>query len=407
MFNSTPGFRQFELFLDGMSFFSMTKIYELGVKAQNGKYKDAQSKASSEHNRLQDKQRSSFAPEGRDFAQAPTRDNDIPSRVADDVSEPGKRLSSVASPSGVADMPNAQIQDLLWTGGEQEDLLASVEVPELHSSRDEFSPVAAVPVPESPSYALAMNQILSAYCPTQTNVPTSGSWAGSPMVPHGSGSHAVALFDPRQQANHQQYDQYLQPVQQQHNAQLPVTPTHYYEPSNSSYHTPAPGHQLSYPQPGTEQHQTQAYAVEPTSSAPLVKLTMAPLAIEDIVEDLRSPEMTGMAKTLHSLVNLDDINEQQASPEERKFQQKKQQAHREIKSKPLPPKQPDWSLGLQPNLQAMKEEAAVTSAPKKEIMRPHVFDPNAVQAGMMVMYGKQPPLQPQPMMMPHVPSYYR
>jgi hypothetical protein len=405
-FNTTPGFRQFELFLDGMSYFSMPKIYELGLKPANGRYDIVQSKGNSEYYRLQDKQGPSFAPEGRDFAQAPNRTGDNLCRVADDVSEPGKHLASVESPAGVVDMANAQVQDFFWSDGRPQDLIESVAVPELHSPRDEFAPVEAVT--KSPSFALALNQILSAYCPTQTNTPASSSFAGSALVPYGAGSHAVAPCFSQQQASLQHYNDYPQPVQQQYDAQPPVTPTRYYEPSKASYHTPAvPDHQQCLPQPVVEQYyQTPTYAVEPPSKAPTVALTMAPLTVEDI-EDRRVPEMTGMAKAVHCLVNLNDINEKQASPEDRKFEQKKQQSRHEGQSKPLPPRQPDWSLGLQPNLQAMKGHAPAKSVPKKEIMRPHVFDPNAVHAGMMVAYGSQPPLQPQPMMMHHAASYYR
>jgi hypothetical protein len=403
LFNTTPGFRQFELFLDGMSYFSMPKIYELGLKPANGQYDIVQSKGNSEYYRLQDKQGPSFAPAGRDFAQTPNRTGEILRRGAVAVSEPGKRLASVESPAGIVDMPNAQVQDFFWTDGRPQDLIDdSVAVSELHSPRDEFAPVEAVT--EGPSFALALNQILSAYCPTQTNTPASRSLAGSALVPYGSGLHAVAPCYSQQQASLQHYNNYPQPVQPQYDAQQPVTPTRYYEPSKASYHTPAvPAH----PQPVVEQYyQTPTYAVEPPNRAPTVALTMAPLAVEDI-GDRRATEMTGMAKAVHYLVNLNDINEKQASPEDRKFEQKKQQSRHEVKSKPLPPRQPDWSLGLQPNLQAMKEHAPAKSAPKNEIMRPRVFDPNAVHAGMMVAYGTQPPLQSQPMMMHHVASSYR
>lgn len=394
LFN-TPGFRQFELFLDGMSYFSMPKIYELGQSAVKSRNTSSLS--------YQGQQDEYGVPEGRDFAQAPTRSVDSSRRITDDASEHGKRPSSVGSPIGVADLPNAQTQDFF--ASQDNDLLASIAPPEVHPTADEFSPVEATGA--SPSFLLVTNQIMSAYSPMPSSTPVSSP--SDALVPYGAVTpNSAAPYTPPSNVQHNHYAAQTY--------QLPVTPTPYYEPSGAPYTTPPSAHQPYYQQAPAQQYysppQAEQYysppAVEAAPSnqpAPAVKLTMAPLTVEDMHEQ-SAAQLTGVTKAFHSLVNLDDINETIKSPEDRKFQQKKEQAHRQVTSKPLPPKQANWSLGLQPNLQAMKEHAPQKSVPTKEIMRTHAFDPNAAQAGMMVAYGTQPAMQPQPMMMHSGPCYY-
>lgn len=120
---------------------------------------------------------------------------------------------------------------------------------------------------------------------------------------------------------------------------------------------------------------------------------MEPLTVEEL-EAREQPELSEMERAVQSLVNLEDITQVNKTPEQIKSERAKP---KEPKSMPMPPTKPDWHLGLSPAIGDVQKYKP--AKPYKEIMRTHVFDPAAAQAGMMVVYGATT-------VQAYAPSYY-
>lgn len=213
-------------------------------------------------------------------------------------------------------------------------------------------------------------------------------------------NNAPAMVSPQSQTSpphqqnyyhHQQQPQH--PPQQQNYFQQQPEPrqqqTYYQQPQQQPYHYQqnAPATVFHGPTPSVATDPfNQATTATPGPFAHPVTPTMAPLSIVELEEREAPPASSPLDKAVRSLVNLDDISETIETPQQRIYQQNKiakQRPH----SKPLPPKQADWTLGLQPRLGDIQQHAPPNQAPTKEIMRTHAFDPAAAQAGMMVVYG--------------------
>jgi hypothetical protein len=121
---------------------------------------------------------------------------------------------------------------------------------------------------------------------------------------------------------------------------------------------------------------------------PVLKPTMKPISIAELINEREDAPKNELDRAVATLVNLDDITRPLETPEQaktvRRIQEKK--TSNKVKSTPLPANIPKWQLGAQPCLKDIKEHS-VPKQPAKEVMRTHAFDPNAVHAGMMVMYG--------------------
>jgi hypothetical protein len=125
---------------------------------------------------------------------------------------------------------------------------------------------------------------------------------------------------------------------------------------------------------------------------------MQPLSLEDLAvaeeEKAVSRPLTDVERAVASLVNLGDIQETVVTPEQRKTMQvKESQIRAAKKSKPAPPSAPGWRMGQGAtlgDLQRAPKTLVASSESKKEVMRMHAFDANAVHAGLMVVYGSAP-----------------
>lgn len=368
------GFRPFDLTIDGLSFWNMPRIYELGFDENSqpsssphtrGVKSSVQSpsiKRSTEH----------------DFARPP------PSPGVAYAGEPTPSQRSMNSPTGVADIAALDQHNVTKELKPQVavDLFDAVAPPQVQQQpvMDDFSPAPPAP----PSFEMVSHQVMSAY-----GAPPSGATPSNPHPPQG----AIVPVPAHNNVYQQQPHGFVPATPPPTYRQAPVyAPSPYQQPE-------APGFAATphfSPQPVTPPPQVayQEASPEPPAVddalAVQFPLTMEKLSLEDIMDERNAPTTaTPTEKALHSLVNLDDLNETFVSPQQRKRVEEREAAAVVRSSKPLPPTVGDWKLGLQPKLAEMQSttpKAARRPAAKKEIMRMHT-PAAAAQAGMMVMYG--------------------
>ena len=343
-----PGviFRQYDLQIDGLSFFEIPRIYELGVvdavrkvtgrstqrnvnfalpsSHDEGKHWTHQAGHSEEH---------FTAPMARTTAanndhmvqrkQAP-RPHVVPQDL---VSDP----TPVHTLQNRFNAPVAMIDQVPTVGYGPEPS---------HPVVDEFVPVQ--PIHQEPSFQNVADQILSAYAPA-----------------HVAPSYALSNQAYGYEQTHDAHTYSEAPAAQ------PVTP----DSSMSS---------ISY-SPQSPTWDTSA------AQEAFIPMTMEPLSLRQL-EEAQQPEMSPMEKAIKSLVNLSDLMETVATPEHVKTMEKKK-SEKSNKSQPLPPTAPEWHLGGHASLSDIKQHSQPKTTAKKEVMRIHAFDPAAAQAGMMVLYG--------------------
>lgn len=326
-------FRQFDLIVDGMSFHSFPKIFQLG--ANNSVRRDRDAHPPRQH-----------APPS--FATPTSREQDN-QRAAPVTPETVKRPITKPVCEDLLSGP-AERKDLLWDSAPQltyqyrpqsspqqqqykahqplpQQELAAQSQPQYHYEQtsprgvvDEFAPVP----PQPRTFQDVSKEILSAYTP-------------DPSIP-------ALTYMP-----------------------------HY---SEQAYQSSSGGAVQEEP-PKTVTPDKQPKAV--------LKPTMEPISIVEMEERNEAP-LSAMEKAVKALVNLEDITETLETPEHAKALRRKDQ-NQPPRSKPLPPATPEWHLGLRPALTDIQHHSQPKAAPKKEIMRTHAFDPAAAQAGMMVLYG--------------------
>jgi hypothetical protein len=355
-----PGFRQFDLLLDGCSFFDMPKIYELGTPKANklAMARVRKSPAAAYNNYSVPispayDQESYGRSKGDDYYRAPT----TPVRQSARAIEHQHQFATPAPSTRSA--PIDMISETT-PSNYVEDYFDAPPTFTLQAHADEFTPAPAQP----PSFQAKSSHILSAYTPQ----------ANTAVLALANESHTY-MQQPQQPYQQQQMQQQQQPRQQQMQQQQ--------EPHQQQH---------AY-------HQTYSQALVPvspdrsdssmrSSSPQVITPTMAPLSMEEL-ESRDGPLMSDMEKALKALVNFDDISETIVTPERRKAEEKKMQL-KPKKSKPLPPTAPEWHLGSKAALGDIKKFTP-PKAPAKEIMITHAFDPAAVQAGMLVVYGSTIP----------------
>jgi hypothetical protein len=373
-----PGFRQFDLLLDGLSFFSMPRIYELGKNK----------KASSTSALMTTSENPYYAETSRSL---PEQDR----RTRREETTPVRSAAPVVA------------KDLL-EGPTVVDMLDSphstVLTPVSHQN-DEFTPVT--PTALAPSFALVTNQILSAYVPATPQQPflALANESHTHFVPAAEPRYAAATPSPYQQPPHQQYhqqQQYHQPPPQQYH-QSP--PQQYHQSPPQQYHQSPPQqyYQGYQGQTADAYYPTSAALVspeQPTSpdySNGMPTTTglsmMEPVNLHEL-ETRGKPQMSEVERAMHALVNLDNITETIETPAQIKAKKEMEKKNSGKVSKPLPPAKADWRVGAQATLADIREHK-VPAATKTEIMRTHAFDPAAVHAGMMVPYGSTMSPQPQ------------
>jgi hypothetical protein len=372
--HSKPGFRQFDLQLDGCSYFEMPHIYELGT-SEAVKLAVGMSKSLSKYS--------------------------LPPSTSPADSEPNEKTSFALAPREVSplsvstrsiDLFDVETGDLMDQQVQQKNLAYG----------DEYA--------MQPSFESVSNQIMGQYpqAQCQTNPQNLGQLAianeshtyytpqqHTPQYAH-SNQHGYQVQQTAQPVYANQGQYYQQPQHQQ--ASAPQGQQNYYTPQQSQphYYAQQPASTTYQPVYGAD-----AAVVTPDSSMSEMSvamdltvceqrpiLTMQPLSLEEL-EASRQPGLSEMERAMNSLVNLDDITEAIPAPEQIKLVQQKSQ-NLPNRSKPLPPATPSWNVGGNAKLGEIKEHAQ-PKAPSKEVMRTHAFDPAAAQAGMMVPYGSSIP----------------
>jgi len=372
---STSGFGQFDLLVDGCSYFDMPRIYELGKRESS---KESITKkiesviptvpsadTSTLGNRSQNMEKSSSGsrPYGSHAEKTSKIDQDANSRYASQpaivYAEPiSEARPALADASGNVHSPTIDIFGLNFVSN---DVLTST------GSNGEKARDAFLPIQETPSFALVANQIMNAY----TTHPAACMQHAIPAVP------ALALAN----ESHTHYAGQI-PLQQVTSYGYPRQQSTYYQQQHSSTKELYMG---SVPD-------RRPISVAAMSEAPHVstsKLTMEPLNLHEL-EARDDPAMSDIDHGLHSLVNLSDITESLQSPESHKNKQKRLQVD-QTKSKPLPPNKPQGqaiNATLSNSRNSTKETKAET---KKEVMRSQQLPAAVVGAGMMVEYGASNP----------------
>jgi len=417
----TPGFRQFDFLLDGCSYFDMPKIFELGTQRALKKLNIG----------IVPHQQSQFAlppsetpPESCHvrYSRSERMPSDL-SSVNDYDHEADDRRRAPSPPRRAESLPAIVSQgskevsvitvDNLLENGPSSDLLTSGD-----AVIDEFTPAPAVPTP-TPTYQAHANNnpiLTTAYgmpAPPTMVTPTNQAilaLANEPHTYYNPGQVQAPSYVPQpsfqpQQSTYQyappplgqqvyQTPQYQQ--QQQNTLQAPQY-THqqpYQTPHNqyatSSYQTaifqsPQPM-QVSPDTPvrPTLSVDTSTVALEQGGVQPSPLFSMQPLDLADL-EGRDQPPMSEMQSAMQKLVNLENISECKETPEQIKAKERRLNKG-PIKSKPLPPAAPEWQ-GRDAKIGDIQQRATPKQAPSKDIMRTHVFDPAAAQAGMMVVYG--------------------
>ena len=337
----TPGFRQFDLLLDGLSYWDMPKMFQLG--------KDTPSRARS-------------SPVSTGFT--PQQNAPYFSYSQQDVhtSLPNVRMSASAIESApsqraieAAPIPRSQslpkalmieVIDLLSeptpsSDGASQDLYApSLESPT--GVMDEFAPVQLQM--KQLTYKENHNQIMSSYLTSSYQAEDSSS-----LTVYQEEAQEPAMITPILQ----------------YGAQQAVSPLR-------------DSIEVSYAQSPVVQGSRR------TSVAP----SMQPLIIRDLDEE--NNRMSPMEKAMRSLVNFEDISKTIETPQGQKTRNVREAA-KFNKSKPQPPRQEPY-LRMDAPIGEIQSHAT-KKTPTKQVMRVHTFDPATQRPGIMVLYGS--PQQPQ------------
>ena len=345
-----PGFRQFDLIIDGMSFHSFPRIFELGFRSSRNRYSLAVSD-----------DRLGFATPRPDRVY-----NNYTTQKASNYSPtlvPVAATPSVRDPSLALTSPTAVYEDLLSSPNTDEKDLLSHTVPNLGYSPHSASANLVTPTHQTSqiAYAQAAAQLVDYDSTSSVQSPRGVADEFAPIPP-----------PPRT------FKDISADIMSAYGSNPSVPALTYYP------HYSAQAYESSSSVAATQEDQPNP--AKPTfSGAAVLKPTMQPISIVEM-DERDQPPLSEMEKALKSLVNLSDITETMETPEQAKTLRNKEK-NQPQKSKALPPVTPGWNLGLRPTLASIKEQGQPKAPPKREIMRTHAFDPAAAQAGMMVVYG--------------------
>jgi hypothetical protein len=329
----TPGFRQFDLLLDGLSYWDMPKIFQLGKETPS------RARSSSISSGFTQQQNAHFASSPQQDVRASLPNIRMPANAIE--SSPTQRAIE-AAPMGRL-LPKALMIgaiDLLSeptpskAGASQDFFAPSLDSPT--GVMDKFAPVQSQR--ELLTYKNTHNQIMSSY---QTN----SYQADSPSLT--------------------EYQE-AQPTM--------VTPT-VYQGAQQTYSPSYDSVEVSYGQSPIVQGSPR------TSVAP----SMQPLIIRDLDLD---EDRDDMEKAVRNLVNFEDITKPIETPQGRKSRTLREAA-KPNKSKPQPPRQ-ELYLRMDAPIGEIQSHATKKTL-TKQVMRVHIFDPAAQHAGMMVLYGSSQP----------------
>lgn len=364
-----PGFKQYELSLDGMCFSDMPKIYELGIKAGGAHSRSMVPRESSSQQNQHTYNNYSLPPEEENAwarrveTYEDRRSIDNPAPIRTEVSASADLMSAPVSTPGqdYFDQPNALLDNSAPVLG------AAPPQPDF-----DFTPQAA----PSPTYNDVAGSVL-------------GLYGGDPPPAHQDPT--LPALPPSTSAVAQQ--QYSQPALLQ-NYENPVLQHQFAEPPQN-YRDPAPQQEPQYLDQQYEQQ--PQYPEEEQQIVTPLKLSQngenhadSPQGVADIDD---------IAKAMKNLVNFDDINEKPveealsmySSPFADKNQLRNDQRKANsgpIKSKGLVATSKEYNMaGRSLNEVKSMHGGGIRKPPTKEVMKTHAFDAAAAQAGMMVLYG--------------------
>mmetsp|Transcript_13347 Transcript_13347/g.20801 ORF Transcript_13347/g.20801 Transcript_13347/m.20801 type:complete len:507 (+) Transcript_13347:410-1930(+) len=349
---------QFNLFLDGMSFYQMPHMYQLGHAHGQPQFGHAQplpqDESSWSRNVLAHEQRRSMRDAPPPSSSTSTAPSSAP--TMDILSEP------MLPPGNHSNPPQPQVV----TGADHysSDSALSTLGTMSSSSYDEFAPV----MPAPPTMTDLHKDILGAYgtAPDTTNNNNTPTPNYTTMAPPPLAITAAVEGD-------------VPHTLQDTNNISPLS--NLSTPSNFS-----PSQQELREAPVVNQEQQQQPQYPALTMAPTTTTTTTATSSE-------TSKASDVDRAVHNLVNLDDITQDAEflkDPKLTMFQQQQQQKNKRTttKSIPLAPSKGSWNLGPKPTLgdiKATSQKKEIT----KEIMKPHhnAFSQHAPQAGMLVVYG--------------------
>jgi hypothetical protein len=427
--SANPGFRQYDFFIDGQSFFRMPKVYELGVRPgssaspRGGGYDGGYGPPPPR------------APAVRSPSTLSQEDAELQAAINASLEESRRRLGPRAGSSGGGSLaPPAA--DLLDMGAEP-----SPAPPEAYSQSSYDQGQGGPPPP--PNYGAQSTQ-------------PSYSYGGTTVAPGANSNQQFLALPSSSNYPPPQQQQYTQgptspPQQQQYNQGPPPPQQQYYDQSygqqsfqsSQGYGSPGPspnggGDPLglhtaedpfapkpprredlmsdvlkAYQSPSPVTPSSGNYG-SPAPQYPGQQLSLSnglyngdeesfpqngstPMSMNALVSTEEEP-LNPFDAALKKLVNFDHIDEPAEEQLKLTMKQKEEETSKKSKnkSKPLPPAAQNM-VGSSASLSQI-QQVKPQSTPKKEVMKPppQLFHADAHMAGALVVHGQgPPPLQPQ------------
>jgi hypothetical protein len=411
------------LFLDGMSFFDMPSIFELGqaihIHGPSQPTQKEQAYVRQRHNQnavghharnLQVHGQGTYKQRAPGY---PTY-NELTQKVSNDQSErhvasgihhyeEPRRTGCSFSPSEVAPnglaglsrrktlgpmpagcgtlaVPQVDLSDIPPVA----DFFASpASVP--NNIRDDFTPIVAHRAP--PTFQDVSNHMMKAYGPAT---------AAPPVRP--TLSNESHTFHPQERQHYPA--RCLHTMQQQQSYGVPTS--HFPNKQHQHYsgvHTSASPN-VAKAAASIGFHDPPLIAFEPTNHGPAgyprvttpTMTMMKPLEVDELRDS--PPPVDAMDRAVQNLVNLQDLREIRATPEQLKVKKQKELFRMtEHKSRPKAPAANIYHAGINAALADIQKHKQPVAPPSKDIMKNHAFHPAAPRAGMLVVYGEPQPQQ--------------
>ncbi len=349
-----PTFHQFDLLLDGLSFFSMPKIFELGVVSS----KEILNRGA--------KARMAFAaPQALERGYLPESDNHQFSA--------GKQHQHPQKLGNVSHSDLSQRRQQTRPDAQRAQSVPLGPVPQSVAVQDLLSPTQSVSLVEQPLFAVNA-PVVDQFAPVQPAPATYNDVANQILNAYGPAPKAPAM---------------LALAYEPHTYHVPATPPQQILASHSNSVTPQ---QTMYF--GSSGSVTSGTTSPTSTFFQSSNEEFSQVAPYDSPTSVR--QLSELEKAMGNLVNLDDIDEPAFCPLKLTMKQEKESKKmNDGKSRPLPPVT-SWNVGSQAPLAAIKATTQ-RAAPAREIMRANANQGGA-HGSMLVVYGaspkEAPPLQP-------------
>jgi len=397
-----PNFRQFELLLDGRSFFTMPKVYELGVRGtiqsraripgalpENG-YRSPTSYQ--EQDEVKRAIALSLEEQRNHFASKPSMSSRS-SRT--EPPTPGRNDYRSPAPVPTAPAPAVDLLDMEHGAPPAADLSALTHQLQLNPSAPaayssgSYSAAAAPPPPvtyhQSPATAAGAMTVFTALSPAPQVDALDDAIASFPYAPQ-SMPLVDDPFAPKAALPPSHNDIASAILGAYGGEAHPQTPASSYHPThNNNNNAPFAFH--------TPQVQHPAAAAPPANVTTPLQSMHTPLAIESAKEEPKS----GVDAALQKLVNFDNIDAPASEQLTLTMMNKPKEGNKKAAktSRGIPPRSSGVPAGasLEQMKQAQLPPTAQTIAQSIMKAPPQLaFHPNAVQAGALVVHGNGPPL---------------